>query len=134
MSNKYYLSKLILLNFRCQKISFLCKHHFFIDEKQTQWNLDAKVRAFHKSISCFMKCPWNCNSWNALKEKFHSVIHYVRFFDFFFKISKENEDFLKLFGFYGAPRKSAEYTSHVTISNFFYLNLLNPFHATGLFR
>ena len=20
-----------------------------------------------------MKCPWNCISWNALKEKFHSV-------------------------------------------------------------
>ena len=35
--------------------------------------LDTKVKVFHESISCFMKWPWNCISWNALKEKFHSV-------------------------------------------------------------
>ena len=54
-------------------ISFLCKHNFFIDEKHTQWMLDTKEKVFHESISCFMKWPWNCISWNALKEKFHSV-------------------------------------------------------------
>ena len=53
--------------------SFLYKHNFFIDEKRTQWNLNIKVKAFHDSISCFMKCPWNCILWNALKEKFRSV-------------------------------------------------------------
>ena len=35
--------------------------------------LDTKVKVFHESNSCFMKWPWNCISWNALKEKFHSV-------------------------------------------------------------
>ena len=73
LSNKYYLSKLMLLDFRCQKISFLCKHNFCIDEKNAQWMLDTKVKVFHESISCFMKWPWNYISWNALKEKFHSV-------------------------------------------------------------
>ena len=72
-SSRYYLSKLMPLNFGCQKISYLCKHNFFSDEKQTQWNLDSKVKVFHESISSFMKCPWNCNSWNALKQKFHNV-------------------------------------------------------------
>ena len=37
------------------------------------WMLDTKVKAFHECISCFMKWPWNCISWNASKEKFHSV-------------------------------------------------------------
>ena len=36
MSEKYYLSKLMLLCFRCQKISFLCKQNFFMDEKHKQ--------------------------------------------------------------------------------------------------
>ena len=54
-------------------ISFLCKHNFFIDEKHTQWTLNTKVKLFHESNSCFMKLPWNCISWNALKEKFHGV-------------------------------------------------------------
>ena len=55
-------------------ISFLWKHNFFfIEEKHTQWMLDTKVKVFQKSISCFMKWPWNCISWNALKEKFRSV-------------------------------------------------------------
>ena len=44
-----------------------------IDEKHTQWMLDTKVKVFQESISCFMKWPWNCVSWNALTEKFHSV-------------------------------------------------------------
>ena len=73
LSNKYYLSKLMLLDFRCQKISFLCKHNFCIDEKHTQWHWGTKVKVFHESILWFMKCPWNCNSRNTLKEKFHSV-------------------------------------------------------------
>ena len=38
-----------------------------------QWNFDTKVKVFHESISCFIKCPWNCTSWNAPKEKFHSA-------------------------------------------------------------
>ena len=54
-------------------ISFLCKQNFFIDEKRTQWMLGTKLKVFHKSISFFMKFPWNCISWNALKEKFHRV-------------------------------------------------------------
>ena len=36
LSNKYYLSKSIYQDFRCQKISFLCKHNFCIDEKNAQ--------------------------------------------------------------------------------------------------
>ena len=39
----------------------------------TRWMLDTEVKVFHESISYFMKWPWNCISWNALKEKFHSV-------------------------------------------------------------
>ena len=49
MSQKYYLPHLMLLNFYWW---------------ETQWNLDIS----------FMKCPWNFISWNALKEKFHSVL------------------------------------------------------------
>ena len=37
----------MLLNFR----------DFIIDEKHTQRNLDTKVKGFHESMSCFMKCP-----------------------------------------------------------------------------
>ena len=35
--------------------------------------LDTKIKEFHESILCFMKWSWNCISWNALKERFHSV-------------------------------------------------------------
>ena len=70
LSNKYYLSKLMLLDFRCQKISFLRKHNFCIDEKHTQWHWDTKVKVFHESISWFMKCPWNCISWMLWKKNF----------------------------------------------------------------
>ena len=72
VTNIIYLN-LMLLNFHCQKIPFLCKHNFFIDEKHTQWNLNNKVKAFHESISFSMKCLWNYISWDALKEMFHSV-------------------------------------------------------------
>ena len=51
-------------------ISFLGKHIFFNDEKRKQWNLNTKVKVFHESISCFMKWPWNCTSWNAMKNDF----------------------------------------------------------------
>ena len=80
---------LVFLNFlhdifsiKFYTISFLWKHNFFIDEKHTQWMLDTKVKVFHESILCFMKWPWNCISWNALKEKFHSVSFplYIHFF------------------------------------------------------
>ena len=37
MRKKYFLSKLMLLNFCCQRISFLGNHNFFIDEKHTQY-------------------------------------------------------------------------------------------------
>ena len=46
---------------------------FFIDEKNTQWTVDTKAKVFHESISCFMRWPRNCISWNALKKKFQSV-------------------------------------------------------------
>ena len=69
-SNKYYLLKLMLPDFRCQKISFLCKHNFCIDEKHTQWHWDTKVKVFHESISWFMKCPWNYISWMLWKKNF----------------------------------------------------------------
>ena len=39
----------------------------------TRWMLDTEVRVFHECISYFMKWPWNCISWNAQKEKIHSV-------------------------------------------------------------
>ena len=71
---------LVFLNFlhdifsiKFYTISFLCKYNFFIDEKHTQWMLDTKVKVFHESILCFTKWPWNCISWNLLKEKFQSV-------------------------------------------------------------
>ena len=67
MINKYYL---MLLNSRRY---LTLETLFFTDEKQTQWNLDTKVKVFHESISYFMKCSWNCISWNAFKEKFRSV-------------------------------------------------------------
>ena len=60
-----------LLNFT--KYLFFVNTIFFIDEKHTQWMLDTKIKLFHESISCFPKWPWNCISWNALKEKLHSV-------------------------------------------------------------
>ena len=65
--------KLMLLYFHYQKTSFSINTIFVTDEKDTQWNLDTKAKVFHKISSCFMKCPWNCISWNALEEKFHSV-------------------------------------------------------------
>ena len=67
MINKYYLT---LLNSR-RYLSL--ETLFFTGEKQTQWNLDTKVKVFHESISYLMKCSWNCISWNASKETFRSV-------------------------------------------------------------
>ena len=46
---------------------------FLLMRNITRWMLDTEVKVFHESISYFMKWPWNCISWNALKEKFHSV-------------------------------------------------------------
>ena len=40
---------------------------------ETWMLLDTKVKVFHESILCFTKWPWNCISWNLLKEKFQSV-------------------------------------------------------------
>ena len=72
MSNRYYPNFWMLLNLRYQKTSFLCKHNFLLMRTRAM-KLDTKAKVFHESISCFMKCPWNCISWNALKEIFHSV-------------------------------------------------------------
>ena len=64
LSNKYYI---MLLNFKRYLFSIITI--FFIDEKGTQWNLDTKVKVFHESISCFMKCPWKWKIlWNTQKE------------------------------------------------------------------
>ena len=46
MSNKYYLMLLIF-------------SRYLIDEKRTQGELNTKVKGFHETISCLMKCPWN---------------------------------------------------------------------------
>ena len=74
MKNTYYLPKLMLLNFCCQKTSVPWKHKFFvIDKKYSQLNLDNKLKVFHESILGFMKCPWNCILWNNQKDKFLSV-------------------------------------------------------------
>ena len=48
MSEKKYSSKSMPLNFSVNTI-------FFIDEKHTEYNLDAKIKVFHESISCFKK-------------------------------------------------------------------------------
>ena len=61
----------MLFNLRCQKTSFLCKHNFLL-MRTCAMKLDTKAKVFHESISCFMKCHWNCISWNVLKEIFHS--------------------------------------------------------------
>ena len=66
MSNKYYLFNTI----KFYKISFLYEHNFFIDEKCSQRNLNTTPKVFHESISCFMKCLWNCISWNTRKKSF----------------------------------------------------------------
>ena len=52
MGNKIFFNTI-----RFYTISFLCKHNFFIDEKRTQRMLGTKVKAFHESISYFMKSP-----------------------------------------------------------------------------
>ena len=50
---------------------------FFNDEKHTQWNLDTKVKIFHESISCFMKCPWNCFHEMLWKENFSFILPFL---------------------------------------------------------
>ena len=68
------------LNFSLSEDIFSLWTHF-INEKHAQWNLDIKVKVFHESISCFMKCPWNCISWNDLKEKFQSISSPLNIFE-----------------------------------------------------
>ena len=60
LSNKCYLSKLMVSNFCCQMTYFSINTIFFTDEKHTQWNLDTTVKVFHESILYFTKIPWNC--------------------------------------------------------------------------
>ena len=75
----FWATKLMLLHFCCQKISFLCKHNFLIDEKHTQWHWHTKAKVFHEIISWLMKCPRNCISWNALKETFQCILPFRGF-------------------------------------------------------
>ena len=56
---------LMLLVFAYQKTPFLCKHNFFVDEKQTQWNLDTKAKDFMKIFHV---------SWNAAETAFHEML------------------------------------------------------------
>ena len=46
---------------------------FLLMRNITRGMLGTEVKVFHESISYFMKWPWNCISWNALKEKLDSV-------------------------------------------------------------
>ena len=55
---------------------------FLLMRNITRWMLDTEVKVFHESISYFMKWPWNCISWNTLKEKFHSVSFPLGLFHF----------------------------------------------------
>ena len=51
-------------------------YNFSLMRNITRRMLDTEVtvyRLWSKSISYFMKWPWNCISWNDLKEKFHCV-------------------------------------------------------------
>ena len=79
----------MLFNLRCQKTSFLCKHNFLL-MRTCAMKLDTKAKVFHESISCFMKCPWNCISWNALKEIFHSVSLPLNYFHFIYSKIKSH--------------------------------------------
>ena len=105
LSSKYYLSKLMLLDFCFQKMSFPCKHNFCIEEKHTQWHWDTKAKAFHERISGFMKCPWNSISRNALKEKFHSVCFPYYLIIFFFSFLTATTFFLLHIFFYHYSKK-----------------------------
>ena len=89
MSNRYYPNFWMLLNLRYQKTSFLCKHNFLLMRTRAM-KLDTKAKVFHESISCFMKCPWNCISWNALKEIFHSVSLPLNYFHFIYSKIKSH--------------------------------------------
>ena len=72
LSNKYYLSKLLmLLDFRCQKISFPCKHNFCIDEKHTQYDIETLKQKY------FMKVLHG--SWNTTETVFHEMLWKKRF-------------------------------------------------------
>ena len=64
ISNKYY-QRLMLLNFHCQKTSFLCKYIFYWWE-HTQWNLDAKAKKYFVKVFHV--------SWNALGIVFHEMM------------------------------------------------------------
>ena len=55
LGSKYYLSKWMVFDFRCQKT--FCKHNFCYDEKHTQWHWDTKLKVFHESISWFINAP-----------------------------------------------------------------------------
>ena len=40
---------------------------FFLMRNITRWMLDTEVEVFHKSISYFIKWPWNCISFPEIK-------------------------------------------------------------------
>ena len=71
LSNKYYLMLLNLKRYLFSAITIFLsmrnvRNKIYIFKSNT-------FRYFHQIISCFMKCPWNCALWNALREKFLSV-------------------------------------------------------------
>ena len=56
-----------------------------------RWILDTEVKVFYESISYFMKWPWNCISWNALKEKFYSVSFPLDFLTIRWKFCRDGQ-------------------------------------------
>ena len=76
-SFEFFYTISFLLNFRRYPFSEIFLRYllqiFLLTRNITRWMLDTEVKVFHESISYFMKWPWNCISWNSLKEKFHSV-------------------------------------------------------------
>ena len=61
----------MLLNFFCQKISFLCKRFFYRQETDTM-KLATKIKVFRESISCFMNVPYTAFH-KCSEKKFHSL-------------------------------------------------------------
>ena len=72
VTNVIYQTNAVNYIFAVRRHLFSIDAIFFDDEKHTQWNLATKVKVFHESSICFTKCPYDCISWNTLKEKFCS--------------------------------------------------------------
>ena len=46
---------------------YLLQFFFVLMRNITRWMLDTEVKVFHKSISYFIKWPWNCISFPEIK-------------------------------------------------------------------